>query len=138
MADRFMHHLGAGLSASWPRRLGAILAVLAAAWSLHAMDPAVALVPVVLAALQVLVAIALWKRQRWAVPATVVLQIAMAAASLIVAPRAYMQAGWWMQHWPHAVVIVMLLLPESRRSRAALRESGFEPGDTVPVPSRRR
>jgi hypothetical protein len=140
-----MHGIGQWLAGLWPRRIAAVVVIVTAAWSLRGMaDPKLLqvllrspafLAALVVAGLQVLAAIGLWKRWRWAWWATLLLQLAPPAAGLLFAPRLLATLAWWLQQLPYAVVIVLLLLPESRRSRAALRERGFEPGDTMPVSS---
>jgi hypothetical protein len=143
-----MTRLGGWLAGLWPRRIAAVIVVLSAAWSLRAMaDPKLLpellrspefLAALAIAVLQALAAIGLWQRWRWAWRATLLLQFAPMLVGLVFAPRALAIPAWWRQQWPHAVVVLLLFLPESRRSRAALRERGFEPGDTVPVSSTRR
>ena len=125
-----MNRIGGWLAGLWPRRIAAVIVVFSAAWSLRAPD---FLSLLVIAALQALAAVGLWKRWRWAWWATLLLQFASLVIGLVFAPRALATSAWWLQQWPHALVILLLLLPESRRSRAALREPGFEPGDTTPV-----
>jgi hypothetical protein len=127
----------------WPRRMAAVLALLSVAWSLRMLASGSLLrdawgVPALwwmvgVAVVQVLAAVGLWYRQRWARMTTLVFQGVAPLLGLLVAGGDARDVGWWLQQLPHLFIVVLLLLPESRHARAALREPGFEPGDTTPV-----
>jgi hypothetical protein len=140
-----MQRITGWLAGLWPRRIAVVLVIVIAAWTVRGMaDPKLLhgfsrapafLAMLAVAALQVAAAVGLWMRWSWAWWATLLLQFAPALVALVFAPRSIAVPAWWLQQVPHAIVIVLLLLPESRRSRAALREPGYEPGDTMPVSS---
>ncbi|MEJ5992536.1 hypothetical protein WG902_21225 [Ramlibacter sp. PS3R-8] len=112
--------------------MAAVLLLLWVAWNLRA-----SWVPswwvIGMAAVHVIAAIGLWYRRRWAWGTALLLQVALPLLGLLVSARLIGDARWWLQQLPHVVIAVLLLLPEGRRSRATLREPGFEPGDTTPV-----
>lgn len=116
----------------WPRRIAAVLAVVVLAWSLRTLGIDVGWV-IAAGVVQLVATIGLWFRQRWAWTTTLTLQTAPPLLSLLVSARGVTETGWWLQQLPHLGVVVLLLLPEGRHARAALREPGFEPGDTTPV-----
>jgi hypothetical protein len=139
MAGRVVHRLLDALAC--PRRIAAVVMLLVVAWSLQALGDARVLPGVwassttwlaaASAALTALAALGLWRGRRWAWWVALLVQGAPLLAALVLRVP-----GWHLL--PHAIVLVLLLLPPGRRTRALWREPGFEPGDTVPASQPRR